>query len=439
MKDDFIKKETKDIGPCMKEIRLEVASSLVNRRIEEVLRVFQSKATLPGYRPGKAPRDLIKKHFEKEILKEAVDGLLPEIYELAILETKIRPVRDGKFKDVNLAEDGTLSFRVVVEVRPKIALKNYKGLKVVRVRFKIEDKDVMHQMKKFQEVCRRFVDKEDKTVEKGDLVTLDAEIFINNQLISEGKKSFRMIVNEGGKTPEISKALIGTKVGQKKEVKSVIPDNFSLKEYAGREATFKIELTSVKKRVVPELDNAFAKSVGFKDFDDFRNNVREILQQRVREIEEDNLRDQLIAQLLQMVKFEVPESLVEEQTYYLVESAKDQLRREGVDDKEIAKKEKGLVEKLRPQARDIVRVIFIITEIAFKEGITVDDEEIDRFIGQVIKGGKESKKKIENLYKNKKLRFKIRYSLIERKVMDLLIQNAVITEEQKSLSLGKRT
>jgi len=426
-----VKKNVKHIEDCKKAFEIQIASDEVVKRIEDCYTRVKKVANIPGFRAGKAPRDLLEKHYGERVTKEVVEDLIADSYQTALEESGFTPLGMPSITDVKLDDKKSLSYKAEFDIRPSLSLKGYKGIKITKKKAEIKDEDIEKSIKTLQDSNAKFKDANERAVKIGDYCVCDSEVFVDDKSIVKKRESIWMPIEEKSYIPGLSAQLTGARAGDEKNVNVTLPEDFNSKEYAGRPATFKIKVKEIKERTVPQIDDEFAKDLGYNDLVGLKESVRKILEnQAERQIRQD-MENQILEKLLKSTNFTVPSSLVEKQHKHLITEEERSLMRQGLKEDDIKTKKDELEKRLKPIAVRQVKTMFILDEIAHKETITVSDEEMDQAFESIAQQARQPKNKVEKHYKENKLTSSLRADIENSKVLDFLVKEATIEEEKK--------
>jgi len=421
-----LKKKVKHIEEGRKAFEIEVPSADVKKRKDEIFGKIGKTASVPGFRAGNAPRDLLEKHYGERVTKEVVEDMISDSYHKALEEEGFIPLGMPEISDVTFDDKSSLFFKAEFNIRPKIGLKEYKGLKLTEKKIAIKGEDVRKSLKALQESNAKFKDAENRPVKIGDYIVCDSEVFVDGKSIAKKRENIWMPIEEKSYLPNLSAQLVGANVNEEKAAETTLPEDFQNKEHAGKKAVFKIKVNQIKERAVPQIDDEFAKDLGYNNLAALEDSVKKVLEHQAQRQARADMENQVVEKLLEGSDFNVPASIVEEQLKYLLGEEKTRLMRQGLKETDIKDKEKELTEKLRPVAVKQVRVMFILDEIAHKEKIKVSREDMDAALEVIAGQYNQPKAKIEKYYKDNDLLSNLHSDIRNGKTLDLLIKEAKI-------------
>jgi trigger factor len=420
-----VKVAVEELEACKRRLAVEAPVDVVQKEWERAYGRVQKQARLPGFRKGHVPRSLVKLHFADDVRREVAEHLIPDVYRQALTEARIDPVNEPDLQEVKLEENAPLSFVAVVEVKPAIALNEYKGLDVQHAPPPVSDDDVARTVEQMREQQAEFRSVERPAAE-GDLVIVDYTLApeAHDPTTANG---YHFVVGTGSVMPEIDAAAVGMRAGEKKEIALRFPDDHRMETLRGKSGTASLKVTEVKEKILPALDDDFAKSLGqFDTLDALRAEVRTQLEAR-REVEQRReLEDKLVESALKRHQFTVPDAMVMRQIAHQVEHARERLRRQGVDPDGVQWDYQKLIGELRPGAEHAVRRALLLEAIAGKEELTVPDADVDAEVDKIAKATQRPVPAVRRMMEKSGDLDSLRHGLRERKTLDFLIEHASI-------------
>jgi trigger factor len=372
------------LAPCKKLMRVEIESQDVDAAFESMIKDFQRHSALPGFRPGKAPRDMIARRYEKDIQDEVKKKLIPDAYRKAVDEQKLDVVGYPDIEEIQFGRGQALQFAATVETAPEFQLPEYKGLPVKRDNSVVTDEDVVRaiDMLRGRQVDYKTVDRPAQT---GDVAVVNYTGTTNGMPITDiaptakgltEQKNFWINLDQSSFIPGFGDQLLGAKAGEKRTVNVDFPADFVTPQLANQKGVYEVEVVEVKEKVLPPLDEAFAKSYGAEDLEKLRAGVRTDLENELNYKKSRSLRNQVVQQLLGRVSFELPESVVARETRNVVYDIVHENQKRGVPKETIEKEKEQIYSAAADSAKGRVKVNFILQKIAEKEDIKVSQEEV---------------------------------------------------------------
>jgi len=420
-----VKVAVEELEACKRRLAVEAPLDVVQKEWERAYGRVQKQARLPGFRKGHVPRSLVKLHFADDVRREVAEHLIPDVYRQALTEARIDPVNEPDLQEVKLEENAPLSFVAVVEVKPTIALTEYKGIDVQHAPPPISDDDVARTVEQMREQQAEFRSVE-RAAAEGDLIIVDYTLApeAHDPTTANG---YHFVVGSGSVMPEIDAAAVGMRAGEKKEIPLRFPDDHRMESLRGKGGTASLKVSEVKEKILPALDDDFAKSLGqFDTLEALRAEVRTQLEAR-REVEQRReLEDKLVEGALKRHEFTVPDAMVMRQIAHQVEHARERLRRQGVDPDGVQWDYQKLIGELRPGAEQAVRRALLLEAIAAKEELTVADTDLEAEVDKIAKASQRPAPAVRRMMEKNGDLDSLRHGLRERKTLDFLIQHASI-------------
>lgn len=434
-----MKTELIDLSPTRKEIKIEIDPAQIRSALDRVSQQYSKAATVPGFRPGHAPTSVVRTRYKSEIRTEVLRELLPEAVSSAINEHRLAALGDPNVELDNttalerLGEE-PLTLKVGVEVLPEIKLETYKGLEVTRRKRPIADTDVDKMIDSLRDASASLQPVEDRPSQLGDTVTVNARgKFVDEPETEEIKvNDVEVVLGGQGVQAEFTENLTGVNADDTRTFLVDYPADFTSPGLAGKKVEYTTEVTSVRQKELPELDDEWVKSLGgdFDSVETFKTKVREDLEARATFESDHNLRDEIIVKLLAAHQFEVPQSLVEHQTQTRLEGVVRQMMSRGIDPRTQELNWESAREELKGQAEQDVRSSMLLDKIAETENITVTSEEIVAEIGSIASASRQTEEQVRAALTKNGGERSIAHRLRSRKALDLLIENANITDAE---------
>lgn len=411
---------------CKRRLAVEAPVDVVQKAWERAYGRVQKQARLPGFRRGHVPRSLVKVHFADDVRREVAEHLIPDVYRQALTEAQLEPVADPDLQDVRLEEGAPLSFVAVVEVKPAIALGDYRSLKVQHAPGTVTAEDVDATLERMRESQAQFVTVE-RAAAPGDLVIVDYTLAVEGQEPTS-QTGYAFVVGDGSVLPEVDQAVVGMTAGEDRALGIRLADDHRREELRGRSGTGTVKLVEVKEKVLPEVNDDLAKSLG--EFDTLAALRAEVVRQlEARRVAEDRhlLEDKVIDALLAQHEFAVPEAMVMRHIAHQVEHARQRLRRQGIDPETVPWDYGKLIVELRPVAERGVRRTLVLEAVADRESVEVTDADVDAEVESIATTSQRPTPAIRRMMEKSGDLDALRASLRERKTLELLIEATRVT------------
>jgi trigger factor len=390
---------------------------------------YRRVARIPGFRPGRAPASLVRRHFQDDIRNEVVQTLLPKYFENAVKDQKMSVIGRPRFADLKFEEDSPLTCTAKFEVLPEFELKEYKGLEVEQGTFEVTEDEVKQSLEDLRQRGATFEPVEGRAADDGDYVTVNYRGV--DKADADGKPleaTDAMVHLSGeGSVPEFTENLRGTKPGDVREFDVNYPEDYASKPLAGKSLSYRVEVQGVKKKVVPELDDEFARSVSeFKTVDELKARVSENLASRKKYEAESGAKQDLLNQLVSAHSFPVPDTLVEAQIDGKLERLLSRLIAPGIDPRNVGLDWQKLREDGRPEAEKDVRGSLILEKVADAEAVEVTEQEVDELIRDLAQERHEAPAALKTRLTRDGELPTIERRLRNQKALDLVYHNAKI-------------
>jgi len=427
-----MKASIEQITPVKKRLTVEIDAEEVNRKIEDAYKELKKRAKVDGFRPGKVPRNILERYFGEQVTQDVKRGLLSESLPQAFEETKIFPVVMPVIENESLKAGEGYKYVALMEVRPEFELKDYMGLEVEKESVSVNDETVNSQLEEIRRVNSRLKPlEEDRGIRNDDCAILEYEAFEGEKPI-EGVKAQNFLVRVGNNQfhPEFEKSLIGLKAGQSAEITVDFEKEHSNTKLAGKRVLFKVKVTDVKLMELPELNDDFAKSLGadLNDLESLKNRIRDDIKAREEKRVDRELKRKLLDKIGATVTFDLPESLVESEMRYAVETVKQNLLRMGSNFDKAGLTEEKVRQDFRSASEKRVKDLLILGEIARQHDLSLSEMELDEGFADLAKGIGQDPKVIRQYYESKDLLEGFRDRLLEEKTLNYLVKGAKIRE-----------
>lgn len=420
-----MKVEVTDVEPCKRRVAVEAPLEVVSQEWERAYGRIQKQARLPGFRKGHVPRSLVKVHFADDVRREVAEHLIPEVYRQALTEAHLDPVNEPDIQDLRLEEGAPLSFVALVEVKPVITLGEYAGIEIQHAPTPVTGQHVDEALERMREQQAEFRAVE-RPANPGDLVVVDYTLAIEGQEPSR-QTGYAFVIGDGSVMPEIDQAAVGMRAGDEREVGLRIPEDHRREALRGKSGTASLKVVEVKEKVLPTLDDDFAKSMGdFADTAALRAEVVKQLEARQQAEDQHALEDKIIDAVLGRHEFSVPESLVVRQIAHQVEHARERMRRQGVDPDALPWDYGKLMSELRPGAERAVRRGLLLDAIAERENLVASDADVDAEVEKIAQAGQRPGAAVRRMMEKSGDLEALRRGLRERMTMQFLIDRARI-------------
>jgi len=424
-------------------LQIELAPEEVAKEWDAIANSFARFAKIPGYRPGKAPRAVIDKRFRKEIQEELTKKLVSKSYREAIEQEQLRVASLTNIEDVQFGEDKSMRFRATVVTAPEFDLPDYKNIAVQLTETKVSTAEVDEALERLRDQSADFVDLPGRGLQMGDFAVLDFEGSADNKPISEiapqasknlqGGKKFWLHLEADNFLPKFCEQLIGQKPDETRLVIIHFPEDFPVKELAGKKADYAVTVREIKEKILPAVDDAFAaKLVPGKSLPDLRQIIEHDIEHAKEHDAERAKESQIVKYLHEQIHFELPPALLQNETRRALAELVQRNRERGVTDEMLKEKEKELIEGAAGLAANRLKTNFILHRIAEQEKIQVAKEDMDLRIRQEAARYDISPDKMRKELQQKDALDDIAEQILLGKTLDFLKANVSVEPAQEN-------
>ena len=369
----------------MAKLTIEVPAEDVEKALQAAYLKERSKISLPGFRKGKVPRQMIEKMYGPEVFyDEAANHMISEAYGKAFDECELQIVSQPKIEVVQIEKGKSFIFTAEVAVKPEVTLGEYKGLKVDKVSTRVTQKEVDEEIEKERERNARTIDVTDRAVQDKDMVTLDFEGFVDGEAFEGGKgENYPLTIGSGSFIPGFEEQLIGAEIDKETEVKVTFPEDYQAEELAGKDAVFKCTVHQIKAKELPELDDEFASDVSesCETLEDYRAEVKAKIKERKEREGRQKKEDQAVEQAIENSQMDSPQPMIDLEAKQLADDFARRLMQQGMSAEQYFQltglSEDKIIEELKPQAEKRIKTRLVLEAVVAAEGIQVSDERLD--------------------------------------------------------------
>lgn len=431
-----MKVDIEEISSTKRALRIELPPESLSEKLETAYLHLAKKARLPGFRPGKIPRDLLRSRFKDEARQEALRKLIPESYSQALKESNLDPISEPTLEEM-VCEDGKpLTYRAIFDVKPALQLSGYTGVEVYKEKLDVADSEIDQAVEYLRERTAEFVPMDGWPALQEDLLVVDYEGFTGGKpLKGVSGRNASILLGAHRFIPEFETQLHGLKKSGLKEFSLEFPNDYGRRELAGKRVLFKVTVKEVKKKRVPPLDDHFAKSVAdCEDIQALRDKVKQDLLAHKEREQVIRLKDQILEKLRTAHPFEPPESLVDAE----VEAILADLRR-GTGGRGAAParhEDEATLAKARELASKRVQNTLLLETVAKQEGLEVSEDELQKEVESAAATLNRKPEALRDMLEREGRIEAFRMRLLEGKALDLLYKQANIVEGQNLVALA---
>ena len=430
-----VKTDVQDINPTRKAISITATSEEVSEQEAKLINDFQRQAKIPGFRPGKAPKNMVRQRFAKDIQQELKQRVVSQAHQAGVAgaEFEVFTIVELDEGEIKGGQGAKITF--TVDVIPEFEVPDYEGLKVTNTPTEASDEEVSKMLDQILGQRAEY-NVAEKAAEKGDYVQCAYEGKIDTEIVADLVPEAPMYGTQANTWEEagnedapgvraIVDGLVGMKAGETKEVTMEFPEDFKPEALAGKTVVYSVEAKEVREKVMPEMDDAFFESMQVKDENELRAKISENIENQKKQQNANGERQQITEELVKSVDFPIPESGVESETEAVLRDFMQRNMQQGVSAEEFEKHKESLHEGASKAAHDRFKSRLILTKIAEKEKIKVENEDFSRMIMmEAQQAGQNPDKLVKELQKDQNRVNQMRRDIILGKTMDLLAEKA---------------
>lgn len=416
-----MKVEIEDVSATKKVLTIEVSPDVVIREFSVAYEDLRRRVKIPGFRPGKVPLSLLERRFGKEVEADIIKKLVPDYYMKALQEYEIAPISTPEIGNIDLRKEGVLKFTATVEVTPRVEKVTYDGIELKKEDVTVTDKDVEERLEYLRDInAQLVVAEEGHAVEDGDYVVVDYEGFKNGKPVPDLKKTGVLFqITAGVAATDMERGLMGTKKGQ--EVEIPIPEENLL---------FKVKVVEIKKKVLLELNDDFARDMGdYDSLDELKEDLRKKILEEKKDNQKAEYKRQIVKKLIELNPVEAPSSLVEKEVERFLKNTRRLSGKKEFEPEE----EKALREKYRPYAEEEIKGDILLMTIGEHEGIEATEEDIEEEIKKIARRNNQEVEKVRESIESMDRGLQgLKNKIMIDRVFDHIMEKVKWIEEERS-------
>lgn len=369
----------------MAKLTIEAGADELEKAIEKAYQKQKNKISIPGFRKGKVPRQMVEKMYGKEVFYEdAANELIPDAYDKALDECEEDIVSSPKIEVVQIEAGKPFIFTATVALKPEVKLGKYKGVKVDKIDTEVTDEEVDAQINKERENNARTIVVEDRPVKDGDMTKLDFEGFVDGEAFEGGKgEDYPLTIGSGAFIPGFEEQLVGAEIGKEVEVKVTFPENYQAENLQGKEAVFQCTVKEIKEKELPELDDEFASEVSeFETMAEYREDVKKNLAEKKEKDAKNAKEEAAIKAVVEASEMEIPEAMLESQQKQMVDEFAQRITMQGLSMEQYFQftgtNYQKMVEQVKPQAEERIKSRLVLEAVVKAENIEVTEEDYEK-------------------------------------------------------------
>lgn len=415
----------------MAKLTVEVAAEDVEKALQAAYLKQRKQINIPGFRKGKVPRQMIEKMYGPEVFyDEAANNMIPDAYAKAYDESELDIVSQPKIEVVQMEKGKPFIFTAEVATKPEVTLGDYKGLKVDKVSTRVTQKEVDEEIEKERERNARTIEVTDRAVQDKDEVTLDFEGFVDGVAFEGGKgEDYPLTIGSGSFIPGFEEQLIGAEIDKEVEVNVTFPKEYHSEELAGKDATFKCTVHTIKAKELPELDDEFASEVSeCETMDAYRAEVKKNIKERKERTGKEKKENQAVDQAIENAQMDIPEAMIEFQVRQRADDFARRIQQQGLTVEQYFQftgmTAEKMMEEMRPQAEKSIKTRLVLEAIVKAENIEVSDERVEEELTKMAEAYQMEVEKLkEFMGENEKKQ--IKEDLAVQEAITLLVNESV--------------
>ena len=414
----------------MAKLTIEVAPEELEKAIEGAYQKNKGKISVPGFRKGKVPRQMIERMYGKEVFYEdAVNALIPEAYEKAVEECEEEIVSSPKIEVAQVEAGKPFIFTAEVALKPEVKLGKYKGVKVEKADTEVTDEEVDKEIDKERESNARNIDVTDRAVKDGDIVTLDFEGFVDGTAFEGGKgENYPLTIGSGTFIPGFEEQLVGAEIGKETEVNVTFPEDYQAEDLKGKAAVFKCTVKEIKEKELPTLDDEFASEVSeFETLAEYKADIRGRLEERKAKAAREAKEAAVIEEIIKDSDMEIPEAMIETQQRQMIDEFAQRIQMQGLTLEQYFQftgaSYDQMIEQVKPQAEKRIQSRLVLEAVAAAEKIEATEEDYEEELKSMAEAYQMEVDKVKELLPEKSVQ-QIKEDIAVKKAAEFVVDNA---------------
>ena len=415
----------------MAKLTIEVPASDLEKALQSAYKKQKNKISLPGFRKGKVPRQMIEKMYGAEIFfDDAANEIIPKAYADAYDECELEIVSRPEINIVQIEKGKPFIFTAEVATKPEVTLGEYKGLEVDKISTRVTQKEVEAKIQEEAEKNARTVTVEDRAVQDGDEVILDFEGFVDGEAFEGGKgENYPLTIGSGSFIPGFEEQLVGAEAEKEVEVKVTFPEDYHAEELKGKEAVFKCTVHEIKAKELPEIDDEFAAEVSeFDTLDEYKADVKAKIKEQKATDGKRKQEDQAVEQAIKNASYEIPDAMVDTQISQMANDFAQRIQSQGLTMEQYYQftgmTEEKMNEEFKPQAVKRIETRLVLEAIAKAENIEISDEKLDEEIAKMAEAYKMEADKLKEFMGDAEKK-QMKEDMAVQEAVTFLVENAV--------------
>ena len=422
----------------MAKLTIEASAEDLEKAIEKAYQKQKKQISIPGFRKGKVPRQMVEKMYGKAVFYEdAANELIPDAYEKALEECEEDIVSSPKIEVTQIEAGKPFVFTATVALKPEVKLGKYKGVKVDKIDVEVTDADVDAEINKEREKNARNITVEDRAVKDGDITTLDFEGFVDGVAFDGGKgENYPLTIGSGAFIPGFEEQLVGAEIGKEVEVKVTFPEDYQAENLKGKDAVFKCTVKEIKEKQLPELDDEFAGEVSeFDTLAEYKEDVKKTLTEKKQKDAKNAKENAAVDAAVAVCEMEIPEAMLETQQKQMLDEFAQRISMQGLTMEQYfqftGSSYQQMFEQVKPQAEERIKARLVLEAIAKAESLEATEEEYEKELQNMADIYQMELDKVKELLGDREKK-NIMQDLAVRKAAEFVADNAKETKPKKT-------
>lgn len=415
----------------MAKLTVEVSAEDLEKAIEKVYQKQKKQISIPGFRKGKVPRQMVERMYGREVFYEdAANELIPDAYDKALEECEEDIVSSPKIEVTQIEAGKPFIFTATVALKPEVKLGEYKGVKIEKIDREVTEEDVMAEINRERENNARNITVEDRPVKDGDMTVIDFEGFVDDMAFEGGKgENYPLTIGSGAFIPGFEEQLVGAEIGKEVEIKVTFPEDYQAENLQGKDAVFKCTVKEIKEKELPELDDEFASEISeFETLEEYKEDVRKNLTEKKEKDARTAREDEAVRAVVEACEMEIPDAMLETQQRQMVDEFAQRITMQGMSMEQYMQftgaTYQQLVDQVKPQAEERIRSRLVLEAIAKAEKIEASEEDYEEEMKVMADVYQMETDKVRELMGEREKK-NILQDLAVRKAAEFVAENAV--------------
>jgi trigger factor len=423
-----------ELSSIAKKLHFEVAADKVDQEIERAFRKIGKTAKIKGFRPGKIPLAVLEQYYGGQMEQEVLGRLINDTYFKALDDHAIPAVGEPRIVDSSGVSRGqAFTYQAEIEIKPAVTAKDYVGVALQKEALELDTKVADNRLEELRASRAQLEVSTRKKAQSGDSVTIDFDGYVDGQPFEGGEaEDFVLELGSGTLIPGFEDQVVGMKRGDEQEIAVTFPEDYGQKTLAGKPAVFRVALKEIKEKVLPALDDEFAKGFGVDTLAELREQLETSYRNQETGRVDNDLRERLVRELIERNPLEIPAAMIAKQLEYMYANVRNRMRSQGLTPEMLGLTPQSFSERYRETAADQVRGTLLLEAIGKQEGIAVEEGEIDGRLEEIAKMANAPVEMVKKYYAGEEAREGLLAQIAEEKVVRFLLDKAKITEVPKT-------